>query len=588
MIATIVFALAFIGMARTCTNDFVAWDDSFTLYNNAKLNPPTADSLAFYWTHAEHGLYMPGTQTIWWGLAKIARSSEPDVQGISLNPYIFHTASVVFHATAALAMFLLLRRLVGAVRGQDFESGGGGGGDMTGDVAAAIGALLFALHPVQVESVAWAAGMKDVLYGLFAIIALWQYVIAVQSSLNAPRNRVIMHFALATAAFVWAILCKPTAMVVPALAVVLHIVVLRRNWRDAMKWTAAWWPITFVAMVIARMAQQVDANVAAPMWARPLVAADALSFYAGKLLVPLKLCIDYGRSPTVAQDSGWLYWTWLIPAAAAALMYWRPRRALIAAALLTTICVAPVLGLTAFMFQFYSTVSDHYLYLALLGPALCVAWLVANHARYGRPIAIGVVALLAIQSFNQSRVWHDDESLFSHTLATNPNSFVAASNLGGSYDSLGDAMLAGAKVAEENNDRITAQSYRKLAAENYQQARELYLAAIEKRKLVNRGVDDYLKTRGLLAAACGKLGDHAEALANWTSAGQIARLYHGDVASSELANLHCLAARELLAMKRADEALARLEQAREIDSSNPAVQQMTEQAQRMLAATPMD
>jgi len=587
MIATIVFALAFIGMARICANDFVAWDDSFTLYNNSKLNPPTAESLAFYWTHAENGLYIPGTQTVWAALATIARSSEPDVQGVSLNPHVFHAASVTFHALAALAMFFLLRRLLGAARSQDFDqNGGSSGGDMTSDIAAAIGALLFALHPVQVESVAWAAGMKDVLYGLFALIALWQYVIAVQSSSSAPRSRVLTHFALATAAFVWAILCKPTAMVVPALAVVLHLAVLRRDWRDALKWTAAWWPITLAATVVARVAQQVGDGVAAPLWTRPLVATDALAFYAGKLLVPLKLCIDYGRSPTVAQDGGWIYWTWLVVAAGAALLYWRPRRELIAAAMITTICVAPMLGLAAFMFQFYSTVSDHYLYLALLGPALGCAWMVAKHEKYGRPIAIGVVALFAIQSFNQSRVWRDDESLFSHTLAINPNSFVAASNLGGSYDALGDAMLNGAKMAEEMNDRITANTYRRFAAENYQQARELFSAAIDKRKQVNRGVDDYLATRALLATTCGKLNDHAGALASWSTAAEIVKSKNPQ--SPELANLYCLAAKELLAMKRADEALARLSRAREIDSSNPAMQQMTEQAHRMLAATPMD
>jgi tetratricopeptide (TPR) repeat protein len=585
MIATIVFALALVGMARICANDFVAWDDSFTLYNNPKLNPPTAESLSFYWTHAEHGLYIPGTQTIWWGLAKIARNSEPDVQGVSLNPHIFHAASLMLHATAALVMFFLLRRLLGAARGQDFEPTGSGG-DTATDIAAATGALLFAFHPVQVESVAWAAGMKDVLYGLFGLVALWQYVIAVQASSTSPRGRVMMHFALATAAFVWAVLCKPTAMVVPALAVVLHVIVLRRDWREALKWTATWWPITLAAMIVARMAQQVGENIAAPIWARPLVAADALAFYAGKLLVPLKLCIDYGRSPTVAQDSGWIYWTWLIVAAGAALMYWRPRRELIAAALLTTICVAPVLGLSAFMFQFYSTVSDHYLYLALLGPALAVACLVAKHEKYGRPIAIGLVALLAIQSFNQSRTWRDDESLFSHTLATNPNSFVASSNLGGSYESLGDAMLAGAKIADENNDRITAQSYRKLAMENYQQARELYESAIQKRKQVNRGVDDYLATRALLATTCAKLNDHAGALASWTTAAQI--VHWRNPQSPELANLHCLAAKELLAMKRAPDALRRLDEAQKLDPSNAAVAQTREQAQRMLAATPMD
>ena len=587
IIATVVFALALLGMARILGNDFVAWDDSFTLYNNAKMNPPTAQTLAFYWTHAEHGLYIPGTQTIWAGLAVLARRAEPDVQGIALNPAVFHAASVMFHATAALVMFFLLRRLIAAWRGQPLE-GNGSGGDMTGDIAAAAGALLFALHPVQVESVAWAAGMKDVLYGLFALIALWQYVIAVQSSSSSSRGKVMTHFALATAAFAWAILCKPTAMVVPALAAVIHIAILRGGWREALKWTAAWWPITLAAMVVARMAQQVSDGIAAPLWARPLVAADALAFYAGKLLVPLKLCIDYGRTPTVALDGGWLYWTWLIPAGVAALLWWRPRRELIAAALLTTICVAPVLGLSAFMFQFYSTVGDHYLYLALLGPALAVACLVAKYEKQGRAIAIGLVALFAIQSFNQQRVWRDDESLFSHTLATNPNSFVACSNLAGSYDALGDAMLNGAKIADEMNDRITAQQYRRAAGENYQQARELYVAAIEKRKLVNRGVDDYLATRGQLAGVCIKINDHAGALESWTAAADIIKSRHPQLAARELPNLYCLAAKELLAMNRPQDALRKLDEAKQLDPAHATASQMSEQAQRMLASTPLE
>ena len=586
-IATIVFALALLGMVRILGNDFVAWDDSFTLYNNARMNPPTAQTLGFYWTHAENGLFIPGTQTVSAGLAVLARRAEPDVQGIALNPTVFHAASMMFHASAALVMFFLLRRLIAPMRGQTLESNGSGG-DMTGDIAAAVGALLFALHPVQVESVAWAAGMKDVLYGLFALVALWQYVVAVQSSSSAPRAKIMTHFALATASFVWAILCKPSAMVVPALAVVIHIAVLRGGWRAALKWTAAWWPITLAAMVVARMAQQVSDGIAAPLWARPLVATDALAFYAGKLLLPLKLCIDYGRSPAVAQDGGWIYWTWLIPAGIAAMLYWRPRRELIAAALLTTICVAPVLGLATFMFQFYSTVSDHYLYLALLGPALAVAYLVAKREHYGRPIAIGLVALLAVQSFYQQRVWRDDESLFTHTLQTNPNSFVAYSNLAGSYDALGDAMLNGAKIAEEMNDRITAQTYRRAAGENYQQARELYLASIEKRKLVNRGVDDYLATRGLLAGVCIKLNDHAGALDSWTAAADIIRSRHPQLAKRELPTLYCLAAKELLAMKRPQDALRELNEARKLDPAHAAATEMSQQAQRMLASTPLE
>src|SRR5688572_9554470 len=154
-------------MSRIGANEFVDWDDSFTLYANAKMNPPTADTLRFYWTNAEHGLYMPATQTIWAGLARLAYHDQPDERGMRLSPRVFHMTSVVLHATAAVIAFLLLRRL------------------LPNEFAAAIGALLFALHPVQVESVAWVSGMKDLLCGLFSLVALWQYVMAVQSGKRA-------------------------------------------------------------------------------------------------------------------------------------------------------------------------------------------------------------------------------------------------------------------------------------------------------------------------------------------------------------------------------------------------------------------
>lgn len=587
LLALLVSALAFAGMARVCANDFVAWDDSFTLYGNARMNPPTAATLRFYWTRTEHGLYIPATQTVWSALARIARTDRPDPMGVWLDPTVFHVASVMLHATAALVMFLLLRRLLGTQRSCDVDADGAGG-SMRSDSAAAIGALVFALHPVQVESVAWAAGMKDVLYGLFSLVALWQYVVAVQSSSTAARRRVLLHFALATAAFVWAVLCKPTAMVVPALAVVIHVVVLRQSWRDAAKWTAAWWAITLAAMVVARLAQQVGEEIAAPLWLRPLVAGDALAFYAGKILLPLKLCIDYGRSPSVAQSGGWIYLTWLVPVALAALLIWRPRREFVAAALLTTICVAPVLGLATFMFQAYSTVADHYLYLAMLGPALAVAWLAAGDWKWTRPIALVALALLATKTFGQAGTWRDSESLFTHTLAVNANSFVSCNNLGGSYDALGDALATAAHRAEAANDRVAAQSYRRAADDNYQRAHALYTAAIEKRKAVHGGVDTYLPTRALLARACSKLRNHEEAAGHWLAAADIIKTRRPQIARRELPNLYCLAAQEMLAANRPQDALRHLDQAREVDPAHVAVAQTRKTAQRMLAAMPID
>src|SRR5439155_20624789 len=122
---------------------------------------------------------------------------------------LFNTPSGPLHALAAIVVYLLLRRLG------------------FGDIAAFFGAALFAVHPMQVEPVGWVAGMKDVLYGTFSLIALWQYVAAVQTQRRA-------HFLIATVSLIWAMLCKPTAMVVPAMAVVLDWLVLKRPLRRAL------------------------------------------------------------------------------------------------------------------------------------------------------------------------------------------------------------------------------------------------------------------------------------------------------------------------------------------------------------------
>src|SRR5207237_7199255 len=142
-------------------------------------------------------LYIPGTYTVWTGLAYVGQLREADEHFIKLNPWVFHGANVVLHALAAMVVFALLRAL-------EMPAG-----------AALAGAVLFAAHPVQVEAVGWASGLKDVLSGLFSLVALWLYVLWAQGK---------SYYALATGAFVWAVLCKPSAMVVPGIAVLIDCV----------------------------------------------------------------------------------------------------------------------------------------------------------------------------------------------------------------------------------------------------------------------------------------------------------------------------------------------------------------------------
>src|SRR5207302_490970 len=123
------------------------------------------------------------------------------------------------------------------------------------------------------------------------------------------------------------------------------------------------------------------------------IAGDALAFYLYKFVCPTALTLDYARKPAWMINHVWFYWTWLAPAgAAAAIRLWRPgRRWLGAAALLLLAGLLPVLGLVPFEFQGYSTVADHYMYLAMLGPSLAGAWLLA---RYPGPTGAGIAAVV--------------------------------------------------------------------------------------------------------------------------------------------------------------------------------------------------
>jgi hypothetical protein len=177
-------------------------------------------------------------------------------------------------------------------------------------------------------------------------------------------------------------------------------------------------------------------EAAAPLWARPLVAADALAFYLYKLVFPLNLGFDYGRTPRFIRDTGMMAWTWIVPVAALIFAWWSWRRggqggrAIAAGLLIMVIVLLPVLGLVPFDFQTYSTVADHYLYLAMLGPALIVAWLISRRPSAATiTIAACLVALLGIRTFLQTAHWNDSRALFTHGLDINPRSFAAYSHL---------------------------------------------------------------------------------------------------------------------------------------------------------------
>jgi tetratricopeptide (TPR) repeat protein len=161
----------------------------------------------------------------------------------------------------------------------------------------------------------------------------------------------------------------------------------------------------------------------------------------GKLIAPIGLAVDYGKRPDVVLGSMWSRFAWLVPAAVGVwIVYRRRKRAwLVAAAVCFVAPLLPVLGLKPFLMQYASTVADHYLYLAMLGPALALTSLLTRHREPGVAVACTLLfGAFAICCAAQARFWKDDITLCRHTLAVNSDSFTAFINLGHDLEQQGN------------------------------------------------------------------------------------------------------------------------------------------------------
>jgi tetratricopeptide (TPR) repeat protein len=410
-----------LALGRLTTASFLNWDDPSTLYQNPHLNPPTLAGLRHFWTHEQGHLYVPVTYTVWWLAALLSR----DPTSATLNPHVFHTLNLLIHLGSTTLVFLLLRRF------------------FRNPTAAAIGAAVFALHPVQVETVAWASGTKDLLAGFFSFAALFTLFRSIPTPArdadratdthNPPLPAVPLKTALlSTLFFVLALLSKPSAVMLPFVAGALLGWQTRAGLRRPAPYLLplVWLLLCIPVVLLGKSVQSASlAPFTVPLYARPAIAADALTFYLRKLLFPTALAVDYGRSPLYALTHRPLgiAATVALLITGALILGRRSVPSLTLAGALLLLCTFPVLGLVPFDFQDYSTVADHYLYVALLGPAIAIAAWVAVQPRAARLATIGLF-LLALLTFRQAGFWSDTVTLFAHNLDVNPRSGMSHLN----------------------------------------------------------------------------------------------------------------------------------------------------------------
>ncbi len=350
------------------------------------------------------------------------------------HPLGYHIVTLLLHAASAVLFALVLRRLL------DGPRSGAAAHPYPG--VEWLAALLFALHPVHVESVAWITEQKNTL-------SLALYLAAALAYLSFDESRRPRAYATALALFACSLLCKTVTSTLPAAILVAFW--WRRGrlgWRRDVLPLLPWLALGAAAGMFSSWVERTYGGAAGPDFdlpfiARPLVAGRAVWFYACNLAWPSGLDFIYPRWRVDAS----VWWQWLFPigalAAAAGLWALRRRtRAPLAAYLLFVGSLFPVLGFVNLYGARYSWVWDHWQYLADLGPiALAAAGLIAGcrlvTARLPG-IAMGLAAalcvLLGALTWSHCGMFHDNLALYRENLALNPGSWMAHNNLGCELD----------------------------------------------------------------------------------------------------------------------------------------------------------
>jgi protein O-mannosyl-transferase len=333
-------------------------------------------------------------------------------------PLGYHLANVLLHVAGCLLLYRVLRQL--AVPG------------------ALLGAAVFALHPVCVESVAWISEQKNTLSTVFYLGAALAYL---QFDERRQRER----YALASGLFVLALLSKSVTASLPAALLVLF---WWKRGRLSLKGDvlplAPWFGLSAAAAAVTPWVESKFIGAQGSAFSlglveRFLVAGRALWFYLGKILWPSPLVFIYPRWTIDAHEA----WQYVFPIGAvlalAALFALRNRtRAPLAAALLFAGALFPALGFVNVYPFVFSFVADHFQYLAAAAiiPALCAGLSVvadrlpSREKKVSRAFAAALLIVLGVLTWHQCGKYRELETFYRAILDKNPDSWLAHDNLG--------------------------------------------------------------------------------------------------------------------------------------------------------------
>ncbi len=505
------------------------WDDDLHLLHNPVILRP--DGLKQAWLSGEYINYWPLTFTVYW----------LEYKAWGLDPLGFHLVNIALHAAAALLVWRLLERL-----------------RMPG---ALLAAAIFALHPVNVESVAWIAQLKGLLSLSLGLLSMHFY-------LWHEREGGWRPLAAAAALFLLSALAKGMVLTLP-------VVLLACAWwqrgridrRDLLRVI----PFVLIAAImvgveVSKQHTGMADNVARSegLLGRAAVAGCAVWFYFWKIIWPANLIFVYPRWNMSERDL-WAYLPGLSLAAILAIAWWQRRswgRPVVMLIVCYVALLLPVLGFVNIVFMQYSLVADHWQYAATIVPCAALAallWsplsrfgrgaggeggsrkgmlaiLISSAGRYIVPLAL--LAILATLTFRQSRMYSDEETFYRTTLDRNPNCWLVQNNLG--------------NLLVERGQTLTRRGHSDDAKALYREAIGFYHDAL-------RSKPDYAEAHLNLGNALASQGQIHQAIGEFQRAIE---------AKHNFVKAHCALGRALSQQKQFAEAIFHYHAALQIDSDD--------------------
>ena len=432
--------LVFLVHCPSLRNGFVSWDDDIYVYQNPRLRHLTLTSLLGTFT----SVHASGN---WHPLTELSHAADCAIWGMNAKGH--HLTNVLLHGLNAGLVVMLLGALARARTRSREDSG-------RTIIAGIAAGVLWGLHPLRVESVAWVSERKDLLCASFYLAGLLAYLRYAGSvehasgeSASPGRKR---GYVAALAFLALALLSKPMAVSFPFVLLILDAYPLARPGRERL-WRLLVEKLPFLVLAAASAMVTLKAQRAGgafralhglPLTTKLMVAARATVSYLGKTLWPSQLLPLY----SYPQDVSLASWRFAMPVAVLALLAaacaWlaRRNRALLATLLCYLLALLPVIGIVQVGPQ---AMADRYTYLPavalslLAGAAFATLWekttvMPSRWQSVGLVLALALVpGVLTWLSLQQMAVWHDSESLWTQVIRYEPWNTEAYNNRASYY-----------------------------------------------------------------------------------------------------------------------------------------------------------